>query len=195
MSWDTLLEGIAVITGILCVWLNTRQNIWTWPVAIISSILFGIVFFNARLYTTMLLQVLFIGISFYGWKSWLTGGPEGGTLEVTKLHLKTGLILFVLTALGIMGFTLALKFITASDQPLLEGITTALSVVASWMATRKILESWLVWIITDLIYVGLYAITELYLTLLLYTLYLGLATSGYISWRNSYHNSLSCTTN
>ncbi|MCY4204861.1 MAG: nicotinamide riboside transporter PnuC [Bacteroidetes bacterium] len=195
MSWDTLLEGIAVITGILCVWLNTRQNIWTWPVAIISSILFGIVFFNARLYTTMLLQGLFIGISFYGWKSWLTGGPEGGTLEVTKLHLKTGLILFVLTALGIMGFTLALKFITASDQPLLEGITTALSVVASWMATRKILESWLVWIITDLIYVGLYAITELYLTLLLYTLYLGLATSGYISWRNSYHNSLSCTTN
>jgi len=194
MSWNILLEGIAVITGILCVWQNTRQNIWTWPVAISSSILFGIVFFHAGLYTTMLLQGLFIGISIYGWKAWLTGGPEGGALEVSRLHLKTGLILLVLTALGTVGFTFALKFITASDQPLLEGITTTLSVIASWMATRKILESWLVWIITDLIYVGLYAITELYLTLFLYALYLGLATSGYIAWRNSYRSRLSYTT-
>ncbi len=186
MNWILTLEGIAVLTGILCVWLNVTQNIWTWPTAIVSSILFGILFYDTGLYTTMLLQGLFIGISFYGWKAWLTGGPEGGTLLVTRLHLSTGLILLTLSLLGTIGFALALQYITSADHPYLESLTTTLSVIASWMAARKILESWLVWIITDAIYVGLYIVTELYLTLLLYIFYLGLATSGYIAWKKSY---------
>ena len=188
MNPDMLLESVAVLTGILCVWLNVRQNIWTWPTAIISSILFGIVFFEARLYTTMLLQGLFIGISVYGWKSWLTGGPGGGILFVTRLRQMTGLTLLLLTLAGTTGLALALTYITASDYPILEGFTTTLSVVASWMAARKILESWVVWIVTDTIYVGLYFATGLYLTLLLYLLYLGLATAGFIAWRDSYRN-------
>lgn len=181
-----LLEGVAVLTGILCVWLNVRQNIWTWPVAIISSLLFAVVFFEDHLYTTMLLQGLFIGISIYGWRTWLTGGPEGGTLLVTRLRPVVGLILLALTVTGTAGFTLLLKYIIGSPYPLTEGLTTTLSVIASWMAARKILESWLVWIVTDAIYVGLFIATELYLTLLLYVLYLGLATTGYITWRTSY---------
>ena len=183
---ERLLEGIAVLTGLLCVWLNVRQNIWTWPVAIISSLLFAIVFFETRLYTTMLLQGLFVGISIYGWRSWLTGGPEGGTLQVSRLRPVVGLILLVLAVTGTTGFTLLLKYVTGSPYPLTEGLTTTLSVIASWMAARKILESWLVWIVTDAIYVGLYIATELYPTLLLYVLYLGLATTGYIAWRTSY---------
>ena len=186
MSWHTLLESIAVLSGILCVWLNVRQNIWTWPVAIFSSLLFGIVFFHAELYTTMLLQGLFIGISVYGWNAWLTGGSDGGSLVVTRLQPDTGLVLLGLTVLGTIGFALSRQYIAEADHPYLESLTTALSVIASWMTARKILESWLVWIITDIIYVWLYFETELYLTLLLYTLYLGLATGGYFSWRNSY---------
>ncbi len=190
MNLDLVLESIAVLTGVLCVWFNVRQNIWTWPTAIISSILFGIVFFEARLYTTMLLQGLFIGISIYGWRSWLTGGPEGGTLFVTRLHKRMGFVLLLLTMAGATGFALALHYITASEYPIFEGLTTMLSVIASWMAARKILESWLVWIVTDAIYVGLYLATDLYLTLLLYLLYLGLATTGFIAWRDSYRNRL-----
>ncbi len=183
---ERLLEGIAVLAGILCVWFNVRQNIWTWPVAIISSLLFAVVFFEDRLYTTMLLQGLFIGISIYGWRTWLTGGPEGGTLLVTRLRPVVGLILLVLTLTGTAGFALMLNYLIGSSYPLTEGLTTTLSVIASWMAARKILESWLVWIVTDAIYVGLFIATELYLTLLLYVLYLGLATTGYIAWRTSY---------
>lgn len=190
MNPDMLLESVAVLTGVLCVWLNVRQNIWTWPTAIISSILFGVVFFEARLYTTMLLQGLFIGISVYGWKSWLTGGPGGGILFVTRLPQMTGVVLLLLTLVGTTGLALALNYITASDYPILEGLTTTLSVIASWMAARKILESWVVWIVTDVIYVGLYLGTELYLTLLLYLLYLGLATAGFVAWRDSYRNHL-----
>ena len=184
---ERLFEGVAVLTGILCVWFNVRQNIWTWPVAIISSLLFSAVFFEDRLYTTMLLQGLFVGISIYGWRSWLTGGPDGGTLLVTRLRPVVGIILLILTLAGTAGFALLLKhFVTESPYPLAEALTTTLSVIASWMAARKILESWLVWIVTDAIYVGLFFATGLYLTLLLYVLYLGLATTGYIAWRTSY---------
>jgi len=181
------LEFAAVLTGILCVWFNVRQNIWTWPIAIISSLLFAIVFFEDRLYTTMLLQGLFVCISIYGWRSWLTGGPGGGTLLVTRLRPVVGIILLALTLAGTTGFALLLKYyVTDSPYPLTEALTTTLSVIASWMAARKILESWLVWIVTDAIYVGLFFATGLYFTLLLYVLYLGLATTGYIAWRTSY---------
>ena len=191
MNWDQLVEGIAVITGILCVWLNIRQNIWTWPTAIISSLIFGIVFFEARLYTTMLLQGLFIGISFYGWKAWATGGAEGGTLRVSRLRIRTSVLLLILTLVGTAGFAFILHYVTASDHPILEGLTTTLSIVASGMATRKILEHWMVWIFVDALYVFLYFATGLYLTLLLYALYLGLAANGYFSWRQSYRSYLS----
>jgi len=189
IHWDVVIEGVAVITGILCVWLNVRQNIWTWPTAIISSAIFGVVFFDARLYTTMLLQGLFIVISIYGWKAWLTGGPEGGALRVTRIRWNTGVILIALFLIGTIGFIYILQSFTEPDHAILESITTTLSVIASWMAARKILESWLVWIATDLIYVGLYFVTGLHLTLLLYVLYLGLATSGFIEWRKSYLHS------
>ncbi len=186
MNWALLIEGIAVITGILCVWFNVRQNILTWPTAIISSAIFGVVFFDARLYTTMLLQGLFIVISIYGWKAWLTGGPKGGTLLVTRIRLNTSISLLALFVIGTLGFIYILSSFSDPDHAIVESITTTLSVIGSWMAARKILESWLVWIITDLIYVGLYFATGLYLTLLLYTLYLGLATSGYLEWRRSH---------
>lgn len=188
MSGEVLLETIAVLTGIYCVWLNVRQNIWTWPAAILSSLLFGIIFYNERLFTTMLLQGLFIGISIYGWRAWLTGGPGGGTLHVSRLSPNTGLILGGLTILGTIGFALFLTYITSSEYPVIEGLTTMLSVVGSWMAARKLLESWIVWIITDVIYVGLFIATSLYQTSFLYALYLVLATIGYIAWRNSYRS-------
>ncbi|MCY4170893.1 MAG: nicotinamide riboside transporter PnuC [Bacteroidetes bacterium] len=191
INLHVMIEGIAVITGILCVWFNVRQNILTWPTAIVSSAIFAVVFFDARLYTTMLLQGLFIVISIYGWRAWLTGGPEGGTLLVTRIKLKTSLLLSALLVLGTIGFIYILTSFAESNHPILESMTTSLSVIASWMAARKLLESWLVWITTDLIYLGLYFVTELYLTLLLYALYLGLATSGYLQWRKSYLQSLS----
>lgn len=191
INLHVMIEGIAVITGILCVWFNVRQNILTWPTAIVSSAFFAVVFFDARLYTTMLLQGLFIVISIYGWRAWLTGGPEGGTLLVTRIKLKTSLLLSALLVLGTIGFIYILTSFAESNHPILESMTTSLSVIASWMAARKLLESWLVWITTDLIYLGLYFVTELYLTLLLYALYLGLATSGYLQWRKSYLQSLS----
>ena len=180
-----LLEIVAVATGFVCVWLTIRQNIWTWPITIVSSLLFGLLFFDAQLYGTMGLQALFIIIAIYGWRSWLRAGPDGGQLQVSKITLKIGIVLLTVTAIGIAILFFGLIRHTASPYPLPDSVTTVLSISASWMAARKILESWLVWIITDVIYVGLYITSELYLTCLLYAVYLAMAVGGYISWRRN----------
>ena len=185
-EFAAVLEGTAVVAGFVCVWLNIRQNIWTWPTTIFASLLFGFVFFDASLYATMALQGLFIGIAVYGWKQWLTGGTDGGTLTVSRLAAHHGLILLALTALMTLLMIWVLKSFTDSQYPQWDAITTALSVTGAWMVARKILENWLVWIVADIIYIGLYVASGLYLTTLLYATYLILAITGFIVWRRSY---------
>ena len=184
------LEGVAVAAGFVCVWLNIRQNIWTWPTTIFASALFGVVFFDARLYATMALQGLFIVIAVYGWKQWLTGGVDGGILKVSRLSVQLGLILLALTALMTLIMAWVLTTLTDSQYPLWDAVTTALSITAAWMVARKILENWLVWILTDIIYVGLYVVSGLYLTTLLYAAYLILAVTGFVAWQRSYRTNV-----
>ena len=182
---DWMLEAAAVVTGFLCVYLNIRQNVWTWPVTIVSCVLFGVLFIDARLYGTMGLQGLFIIIAVYGWHSWLTGGEKCGRLLVSSITLKTGLILVGVTAVLLAAIYFVLADCTDGSFPLTESTTTALSISACWMQARKILESWLVWIGTNVIYIGLYLASELYMTCGLYAVYLALAVAGYLAWRRS----------
>ena len=181
-----LLEAAAVLTGFLCVWLNVRQNIWTWPVTILSCVLFGAVFYEARLYGTMGLQGLFIIIAVYGWHSWLTGGADGGRLEVSRITFKIGRRLLPVTFGILLVIYFGLSEYTDASFPRIDAVTTALSISASWMQAKKILECWLVWILTNVIYIGLHLASELYLTCGLYATYLILAVAGYIAWRRSH---------
>ena len=184
-----VLEAVAVAAGFISVWLNIRQNIWTWPTTIVASVLFGIVFFKVSLYATMALQGLFILIAVYGWRQWLTGGAGGGLLKVSRLSPRLGLVVLGATVLLAVLMAYGLETLTDSTYPHGDAIVTALSVTGSWMAARKILESWFVWIITDAIYVGLYIASGLYLTTLLYAAYLVLAVIGYLAWWRSYRTS------
>jgi len=131
-----LLEAAAVLTGFLCVWLNVRQNIWTWPITIVSCVLFGLVFFESRLYGTMGLQGLFIVIAIYGWRSWLTGGTGGGHLHVSSIRLRTGLILAGVTGMLLMAVHLGLDRYTDASSPLVDVLATSMSITASWMQAR-----------------------------------------------------------
>ena len=180
-----LLEAAAVVTGFLCVWLNVRQNIWTWPVTILSCLLFATLFFDARLYGTMGLQGVFVVIAVYGWRNWLTGGTGGGHLQVSSITRMPGLVLGGVTVALALGLYVLLSDYTDARYPIPDTIATALSIAGSWMQARKFLESWLVWILTNLIYIGLYVASGLYLTCALYAVYLALAVAGFIAWQKS----------
>jgi nicotinamide mononucleotide transporter len=82
----TAIEWIAAAFGVVSVWLSVRQNVWSWPTAIVNTALYVLVFRGARLYADMGLQVFYIAISFYGWYHWLHGGADRGELRVSRIR-------------------------------------------------------------------------------------------------------------
>ena len=180
-----LFEVVGVVTGVLAVWLTTRQKIWCWPVGIVSVASFIVVFFHAKLYAAMGLQAVYVGLAAYGWYAWLHGGEGQGALKVSRLprRLALGLAVAGAAASGIAGYWLRAR--TDEALPYLDGFTTSFSLVAQWMQTRKFLENWVVWAVVDVVYVGMSLSQGLTLTAGLYAVYIGLALLGFRDWRRS----------
>jgi len=179
------VEVFGVVTALVCVWLYTRQNVWSWPLTIVSAGLYMIVFFQAQLYADVGLQGVYIVVAVYGWYQWRFGGPQHNALPVSRLTRTTALSLLgiVVVGTGLLAYPLATY--TNASLPFWDSLTTAMSLVAQWMLAKKILESWFVWIVADTLYVGIFLYKALYLTAGLYVVFLGLAVSGFIAWRAS----------
>lgn len=183
----TPLEILGFITGAICVYLNTQQNVWGWFFGIINAVLYTVVFWQARLYADMGLQGYYFFTSIYGWWMWLYGGKNNEELPVTKTPVRLyGLftVLF-LVATGMWGYLLG-RFTDASFS-YLDSALTAASLIGQYMMARKYLENWLVWIVADACYVVMYLYKDLHLTALLYAVFLGLAVMGYLQWRRAHH--------
>ena len=180
------VEGVAVVTSFLCVWFYTRQNVWSWPLAIVSAVLYIFVFFQARFYAQMVLQGVYIIISIYGWYQWLYGGAQHSALKVSRVTRATALVLagIVVVGTGVVAYVLA-TYTTHAAIPFWDALTTVMSLTAQWMLAKKILENWLVWIVADIIYVGMFVYQGLYLTAILYAGFWVLAILGFLAWRKS----------
>ena len=184
LSSTTLLEWVAVATGFACVWLAARESLWNFPVAIVSCVLYLFIYHGAQLYSDRNLQVLFIGLSLYGWYEWVRGRRSGGAeLAVTHTTGREWLAAAALIVAYTAGYGYYLAHFTDASFAYVDSFTTAGSIVAQYLLTRKRLENWLLWIAVDLIYVPLLWYKELYPTSVLYALYLVLAAYGYWQWR------------
>lgn len=182
MSW-TEVAGFA--TGALCVWLVVRQNVWTFPVGIANNVFFIVLFVQAGLYADAGLQVVYIGLGLLGWYWWLHGGPQRSTLTVRS----TPRAALPALALGLVAGTVLLTWVlttwTDSTVAVADAFTTSMSLTAQLMLNRKWIGSWWVWIVVDVVYVGLYAYKGLYLTAALYLLFIGLCVRGLVEWRRA----------
>lgn len=178
-----MIETLAVAVTLAAVWLTTRQNVWCWPLALVSVTLYGWVFYEARLYADAGLQAVYFGLAAYGWWAWLYGGEEGGELPVGtgSTRLRLGL-LGVGLALGLLLGAVLDRFTDAS-LPFLDSLLSSFSIVAQWLQTRKLLEAWIVWLAVDVFYVGMFVYKGLLPTAGLYAAFLVLAASGFVSWR------------
>ncbi len=181
------IELVAVVLTLIAVWLTTRQVVWCWPVGMVSVTLYAVVFYQARLYADTGLQGLYFLLAAYGWWAWRHGGEDRGKLSVTATPRRTAALLFAGAAIGgvVLGQTLT-RFTDAS-LPFMDSLLTSFSIAAQWMQTRKLLESWLVWLVVDVLYVGMFLYKSLYLTAGLYTVFLALAAMGFFEWRRSMH--------
>jgi len=188
-SW---LEWLGTISGFICIYLAAKENIWNWPVSIVSVLAYSVVFYESRLFGDAALQIYFLGTAFYGWYFWLY---KKETHEKPIAILTTKEWLLVTTAIaGLTGLLyLYLKNFTTTDVPLADGFCTAMSFVAQLLMTRKVLQNWILWIIVDICYVPLYLHKHLALTTVLYFVLIILAFIGYLDWKKTYK--LQLTTN
>ena len=176
------LETVAVLWGVLTVWLTVKQNNWCWPIGSLSNALFVVIFFREKLYADMVLQGIYIALNAYGWYEWRFGAKGKTALPVGLTPARLRLPLAGLAAAGIAAVTVYLARFTDASLPFWDATTTVLSLVAQYMLAKKWIENWWVWIAVNVLYIGLYATKGLYLTSAQQLIFITLSVMGYLAW-------------
>ncbi len=182
MTW---IELIAASLGALSVYLMTQQKPAAWPIGLLMALLYIWIFYDARLYSEMLLQVIYVVLQVYGWWQWLRGGSKQQGRAVSSLNaigISKSLVIGTSITLA-LGF--AMSQYTNANLPWLDAALTGFSLVAQYWMAQKRLQCWLLWIVLDVIYVGMFVTAELYLTAILYVAFTALAIYGWREWRTS----------
>lgn len=178
------LEIIASVLGVVCVWLVVRRNIWTFPIGLVQVTLTAVVCFQSRLYSDVLLQGVFGVMQIQGWILWSRGDRAADDrIAVRSLApmqwLWTGLVL----ASGTFGLGYAMDAWTAADFAYRDAFCTAQSILAQWWMNKRYLESWILWLAVDQVYIFMYADKNLYFFAALYAVFLVQAALGYVEWK------------
>ena len=212
MDWKLILQIAGVMLGLLYLWLEYRADIRLWIVGLVMPLVHGALYYKAGLYADCSMQVYYVLAGLYGWLVWrnaphkkaktarnaaagqpaqtagseaLAGGhnsqPAAVRIGHTPLCYAAGLT--AVYAAAHTGIYFLLSRFTNSTVPFWDAMTTAASIVAMWMLSRKYIEQWLVWLAVDLITIGLYLYKGIPLTAGLYALYSALAVAGYLRWR------------
>jgi nicotinamide mononucleotide transporter len=180
-SW---LELIAVVLALAMVGFNIRERHWGWPLAIVSSLLYVGLFSRSRLYGDAALQIFFAIVAFWGWLQWLRGHrADGSALRVARLTARGAWAAVIASAVLWPVIALFLKHFTDTDVPWWDAFPTAVSLVGQYLLGRKYIENWLAWMAVNTVSVGLFAYKGLWLTTLLYTLFIALSVVGWQAWK------------
>ena len=180
----TWAELLGFVTGVAAVWLAAVRRMSNWPIGIANSAFFGLLFVDARLYADASLQLVYIALGFFGWWAWLRLGPDQTRLDVRS----AGRGLLLATAAGVVAAALILVPVlhSAGDSaPVLDAITTALSLGAQFLLCLKRVENWFWWMAADLIYIPLYMSRELVLTAVVYVVFLTICVRALPQWRRA----------
>lgn len=178
----SLLGVIALISGVLGVWLTIKESIWCWPVSILSVCASTIEFYEARLFGDMGLQVFYLGAAIYGWYFW--DKNKSKEFKIVKVPTKLIPVLIIATALLTVLFYFLIGFLKG-DKVLFDATLTACSLTATYMMTKKWVENWFAWVLIDGAYVVLYGIKFMWLFAILYLFFTIMAFYGWLKWRKA----------
>jgi nicotinamide mononucleotide transporter len=185
----TPLELISFALAVTTVLLNIGQNHWAWLFSILSSATYALVFFDSRLYGDAGLQLVFIALSIWGWCQWLKvkvgSDTAASAINVSRLSARGWRWSAAAWLAGFAALAWFLHRYTDTDVPRIDGFLTAGSLLGQWLLGRKKLENWHVWIVVDLLYVGLYLYKNLMLTAILYAIFVALALAGLRTWQRA----------
>lgn len=177
------LELFAAVLGVIAVWLTVKQNPWCWPIGLVMVLLYSWIFYEVKLYSDMLLQLVYAVLQLYGWWQWTRPDHVEDARQVSSLaagQVFTGLGAGLLASLGLGA---AMAHWTDAAQPWLDAALTGFSLVAQvWMAQKRV-QCWALWVVLDVVFVGLFLYKGLYLTAALYALFTLIAVRGWLQWR------------
>lgn len=176
------LELIAFLLGVANVALVVRRSMWNYPFGLAMVTLYAVVFYRTRLYSDALLQLFFFVVNVYGWVLWRRAAEAEGAIRVLLLSggARAGWLLAGAVLTVCWGY--AMHRLTDASYPYWDAAVAIPSVIAQLMLSRRLLENWVIWIGVDLLAIPLYAAKELWLTAILYGVFLVLASWGLASW-------------
>jgi nicotinamide mononucleotide transporter len=173
-----------MLTGIAGVWLGIKEKILAWPLFIICYASYVYISCDFGLFAFMGMNIVFIGISGYGWSQWARQSPSNAKLSGIS---KTSSAHWPLVGLALLAGTLGIGWLLASrgeaQLPYLDAFATCSGFIAQWMLSRKQIETWLFWILSDIVYIGLFAAAASWPSVLLFGIFTILAVKGWRDWK------------
>lgn len=196
LAQNIWIEIIAASTGILSVWFAKKENILVYPIGIVSVGLYIFICFFAKLYADAFINLYYLIISLFGWYYWLFGrkyqDAEIITSKAEAVIIKSGkienILLILITILLYFGIAILLSKYTNSNVVWADAFNTALFIVAMYLMAKKNIYHWYFWIAGNIASIPLYLYKNLQVTALQYFIFLLIAVSGYIEWRNKLQN-------
>ena len=178
-SQVSLIEFLAVSFSIIYVILAANGNIWCWLAAIISVSLYVYICYNAKLYAETILQVFYLLMAFWGYFSWKSMNTKNTIQEIT-LSSHILFICFGVVFTFISGYLFSIY--SDAKMPLVDSFTTIFSLIATYMVVKRILSTWLYFIVIDIVSIYLYYSRDLYFSSILFIIYSIIAVIGYYNW-------------
>lgn len=187
MDLSIILQAVGIVLGLIYLWLEYKANIWVWVVGSIMPLVHGTLYLTKGIYADAAMQLYYVLAGIYGLVVWLRkpSAKSEDKHEGKIRHTPIGWILPLAATYAVLHAVLyfLLSEFTDSTVPFFDSMSTAMCIVAMWMLSRKLVEQWLVWLVVDMISVGLYFYKGIPGTASLYALYCILAVAGYLRWR------------
>ncbi len=186
MNYINALEIIGTLLSFIYLYLSVKQKISLWLFGFLSALVYAVVFYQARFYAAMSLQLYYLWVSVYGWYSWKKNRETTGKeLPVRHTRINEWPLLSGVSIAIMLVYYALLSMGTDSPVPGADSFITAFSITATWMLARKQVEHWLIWIVVDSVAVGIYFMQGLYSTALLFVVYGVMAVVGWRQWRKN----------
>ncbi len=182
-------EYIAVALSMAYLLLAIKENLWCWPAAFFSTLIYTIMYWNGALLMESLLNFYYMYMAVFGWVVWRKGKANQSQRLITSWPVNRHIILIVLTTLASLAIGYVMQNYTHADFAYLDSFTTCFAVVTTYLVAKKVLENWLYWIVIDAASMYLYYEKGYYPTLVLFIFYTIMAAWGFKTWYEEYEQS------
>jgi nicotinamide mononucleotide transporter len=187
----SFVELTAILFGLVSVFLASRSNVLTWPTGILNECSLFLLFFQVQLYADMFLQVFFLLVTLYGWYYWNRHVTQKNTIMISQKTFIKLLVLLACTTIFVGSIVAQLHellptiFQKQAASPYIDSFVTTASIIATFLLAKKILQTWIFWIIVDVVSIGLFFSRGIYFVALEYVIFLAMAFYGYFYWRKN----------